>query len=57
MLEQAIGRARAGDEPLALVLVELVDADRMLAVERADECAAVLARFGEAVRGAPWVRS
>jgi GGDEF domain-containing protein len=51
-LEEAIIRARAGDEPLALVLVELVDADRMLAVEDADECAAVLARFGEAVRGA-----
>ena len=51
VLEEAIGRARAGDEPLALVLVELVDADRMLAVERADGCAAVLARFGEAVRG------
>jgi GGDEF domain-containing protein len=51
-LEEAIVRARAGGEPLAVVLVELVDADRMLAVERADECAAVLARFGEAVRGA-----
>ena len=51
-LEDAIVRARAGDEPLAVVLVELVDADRILAVERAGECAAVLARFGEAVRGA-----
>ena len=51
-LEEAIVRARAGDEPLAVVLVELVDADRMLAVERADECAAVLAPFAEAVRGA-----
>jgi GGDEF domain-containing protein len=51
-LAQAIARALAEDEPLALVLVELVDADRMLAVEDAGECAAVLARFGEAVRGA-----
>ena len=50
-LEEAIVRTRAGDEPLALVLVELVDADRMLAVEPPDECAAVLARFGDAVRG------
>jgi GGDEF domain-containing protein len=49
-LEEAIVRARAGDELLALVVVELVDADRMLAVEHADECAAVLARFGGAVR-------
>jgi GGDEF domain-containing protein len=51
-LEEAIVRARAGNEPLALLLVELVDADRMLSVEDADECAAVLARFAEAVRGA-----
>jgi GGDEF domain-containing protein len=50
-LDEAIIRARAGDEPLALLLVELVDADRMLAVEDADESAAVLARFAEAVRG------
>jgi GGDEF domain-containing protein len=51
-LEGAIARAHAEDEPLALVLVELVDADRMLAVEDAEVCAAVLARFSEAVRGA-----
>ena len=39
-LEDAIVRARAGDEPLAVVLVGLVDADRILAIERAGECAA-----------------
>ena len=49
-LEDAVAAARAADRQLSLVLVELVDADRILAVEAADECAAVLAAFGDAVR-------
>src|SRR5205807_6026118 len=51
-LERAIAAAQHAGEGLALVLAELVDADRLLAVEPAEECAAVLAGFREAVRAA-----
>ncbi len=51
-LDEAVAAARPADQPLAVALAELVDADRILAVEAADECAAVLAAFGAAVRGA-----
>lgn len=51
-LEQAVATAHGGAEGLAVVLAELVDADRLLAVEDARDCAAVLARFRAAVRQA-----
>lgn len=48
-LEEAIARAHADGASLSLVLAELGDADRMLAVEAADDCATLLAGFREAV--------
>jgi len=51
-LERAIAAAPVAEGGLALVIAELVDADRVFAVEPADEYAAVLGRFREAVRAA-----
>ena len=51
-LERALARVRDADEDLALLLAELVDADRMLAVEAPEECAAVLSEYRGAVRRA-----
>jgi GGDEF domain-containing protein len=48
-LEAAVARARAHGTSLSLLLAELGDADRVLAVEPADEFAGVLARFREAI--------
>lgn len=50
-LEQEVARAHRDGASLSLLLVELGDADRVLAVEAAEDCAAVLARFRTAVRG------
>jgi hypothetical protein len=51
-LEEGIARARGAEGTLAVVLAELVDYDRMLAVESPEDCATVVSRFREAVRGA-----
>jgi GGDEF domain-containing protein len=48
-LEEAVARVREDGASLSLLLAELADADRVLAVEPAEECAAVLARFRAAV--------
>ena len=55
--DDAIAQARRAGKSLALLLAELVDADRMLAVEEADECEALLAAFRAAVRNAAGPRA
>jgi GGDEF domain-containing protein len=50
-LSEAIAAARDDRKPLALLLVELSDADRLIAVETAEEARDVLSRFRAAVRG------
>lgn len=49
-VEQEIDRS--GGSPLAIVLAELEDADKMLAVETEAGAASAFAAYGEAVRGA-----
>jgi GGDEF domain-containing protein len=51
-LEQAVAGARTSGEPLALLLVELVDAARMLMVEGEGESAQMVNGFRSAIRGA-----
>lgn len=52
VLAARVARARGAGTPLALLLVELEDSDRMLAVEPAHESAARLERSAAAVRAA-----
>jgi GGDEF domain-containing protein len=51
-LADEIARAERIGTPLSLLLIELDDADRMLAVEAPGEAEAMFARFAEAVRSA-----
>jgi GGDEF domain-containing protein len=51
-LAPAVARARAEGEPLTIVLAELIDYDRMLAIESPEDCATVVSRFRDAFRGA-----
>lgn len=52
VLAVAVAGARASGEPLALLLAELVDAERMVAVEGDEESAALMTRLTGAVRRA-----
>jgi GGDEF domain-containing protein len=51
-LEHAVARSRAEGAALAVLLVELEEAERILAVEPAEQAAAIFARFAAAVRAA-----
>lgn len=50
-IDDAIERARSNGVPLSLLLVELEDADRVLAVEDAREVSTIFGRYARAVRG------
>jgi GGDEF domain-containing protein len=51
-LAREVRRAHGTGRPLSLLVAELEDAERMLAVERAPVVARALSRFGDAVRSA-----
>src|SRR5438132_797663 len=51
-LEREIARSRAGRAPLSLLLLELEDAHRLIAVEPPAEAQGLLARLHATVRGA-----
>jgi GGDEF domain-containing protein len=51
VLDSAVAGARDAGSPLAVLLAELEDADRILAVEQSEEANAVIGRFAGAVRG------
>jgi GGDEF domain-containing protein len=50
-VKDEIARAEQADAPLTLLLVELEDADRVLAVERDAAASGTFGRFAQAVRG------
>jgi GGDEF domain-containing protein len=50
-LEEEIDRARSTGTPLSLLLIELEDAQLMLAADGVDEAAATFSSFAQAVRG------
>jgi GGDEF domain-containing protein len=51
-LDEEIGRSARSRKPLSLLLVELEDAERLLAVERQERAGAAFGRFAHAVRTA-----
>jgi hypothetical protein len=51
MLDRELTRAQRSGSPLALLLLELEEAERLLAVEPPSEAAATFGRFAQTVRG------